>query len=271
MKRIGIRLLVLSLCTLLAALAAAPARADGNDPNSVLKGPSQSGQSSGRRGGGNAQPNQADAPPVPDVTTVETEVALEDGATDREQFDSYEARLSRLVAQDPHDFENLAKLGIAYELDGRYDQARSTLEQAVALEPSADAVYDFLAQSLSVTAPGIAVYLNGHFLPTDVSPVLVQGRVLVPVRVVAEKLGAVLTWDADRASATIQLGPDEIVITDGSSTAQVNAAPVSLDLPATIVQGRLLVPLRFLAESLNEVVSYHPGATGTAVISLLDK
>lgn len=41
----------------------------------------------------------------------------------------------------------------------------------------------------------IKLYLNGEEIKTDVEPVLVNNRVLVPIRVISEALGMNVTWD----------------------------------------------------------------------------
>jgi hypothetical protein len=53
----------------------------------------------------------------------------------------------------------------------------------------------------------------------------------------------------------------------GGRQATVNQRPVSLDVPAQIVNGSTLVPLRFVAESLGANVEYNPAANAVAITS----
>lgn len=205
--------------------------------------------------------------PVPDVTDVQMDVDLEAGTTEAERLASYVAGLETKAM----DFETLAKKGIAYGLQGKHERAKVALEQALATEPGAQSLYDLLAKALVGVAPGLKVYVNGKPTVFDVQPVIIDGRTLVPIRAVAEQLGAKVTWDEATKTATIMLGPNQVEVTRDSTTAKVNGQAVTLQVAATIIGGRTMLPLRFVSESLNEQVDYHAGATGTAVISVVDR
>ena len=61
-------------------------------------------------------------------------------------------------------------------------------------------------------------------------------------------------------------GEKEIVVTVGSETAYVDGAEVELDAPALEMDGRTMVPLRFLGESFGIKVQWDDEAK-TAVLS----
>ena len=108
---------------------------------------------------------------------------------------------------------------------------------------------------VNLTLDGMALY------PLDV-PALVQypegqnGRTLVPVRLIAENLGASVTWVPDTRQVILQKGADTIVLTLGSAQALVNGQAVTLPdgIPAGVVkwEGKesTMVPLRFVSEQL---------------------
>ncbi|WP_238403701.1 CotH kinase family protein [Paenibacillus paridis] len=97
-------------------------------------------------------------------------------------------------------------------------------------------------------------------------PLIRSGRVLVPIRGIFEALGADLKWD--NAAKTITAIKDNriIVLTIGSSTAYVNGVAVTLEAAPTILNARTVVPLRFIADSLNKETNWN-SATSTVTIN----
>lgn len=94
------------------------------------------------------------------------------------------------------------------------------------------------------------VLLDGAQLSFDVPPVIEQGRTLVPMRAIFEALGAEVGWDGTTRTVTAARGQTTVRLTIGVKTAHKNGAPVTLDAPAKVVNGRTLVPLRFVSEAL---------------------
>ena len=97
----------------------------------------------------------------------------------------------------------------------------------------------------------ISVYLDGLDLYFDTEPIIVNGRTLVPMRKIFETLGAEVTWDGAARKVLAVKGDRIVELVIGNSEAFVNGERFSLDVPATIQGDRTLVPLRFVAESLN--------------------
>lgn len=102
----------------------------------------------------------------------------------------------------------------------------------------------------------IQVKLNGTYLSMDVPPTIIDGRTLVPLRVIFEALNAQVAWDNNTKTVTGSKGNTTVVLKINSKTAQVNGKNTLLDVPATIVDGRTMVPARFIAESLGKKVGW---------------
>lgn len=100
---------------------------------------------------------------------------------------------------------------------------------------------------------------------TGQQPVSQGGRVLVPLRGVLEKLGAYVQYDAPARTVTAVKGDLNIRLPIGGREATVNQRSVSLDVPAQVINGSTLVPLRFVAESLGANVDYNPAANAVAI------
>lgn len=110
----------------------------------------------------------------------------------------------------------------------------------------------FVALVLTCSVPAFAaprILLDSKQLSFDVPPTIEQGRTLVPMRAIFEALGADVQWDGATRTVTATRGQTAIRLTIGVKTAYKNGAPVVLDVPAKIVNGRTLVPLRFVSES----------------------
>lgn len=115
---------------------------------------------------------------------------------------------------------------------------------------------------------GIMVYVNNTPVTFDVQPRMVDGRVLVPVRKVSEALGAAVSFNGMKV--ILRLEGKTIELTIDSAEAIVNGRSVRLDAPAAIVDGRTLVPLRFISENLDKAV-YFAAEGETYVISIVDR
>ena len=108
-----------------------------------------------------------------------------------------------------------------------------------------------------VNAKGIV--LEGEELKLEVPPVIENGRTLVPVRGVLEALGATVEWNQATKTVTAYLGELTTSVTVDKHTASIDGYVINLDVPAKIVDGRTMVPLRFMAEALGYDVSYSDG------------
>lgn len=100
-------------------------------------------------------------------------------------------------------------------------------------------------------------YQKNHTeLMNDVAPVIRSDRTMLPIRVVAESLGAKVVWSEPNQSVTITMDDKEIVIYVGQPFALVEGNPVELDSPAFIANDRTYLPMRFVAENLGATVTW---------------
>ncbi len=104
----------------------------------------------------------------------------------------------------------------------------------------------FLPQPSMANAP-IQVIHDGETLTFDVPPAVIEGRTLVPLRAIFESLGISMAWDPATETITGRSEDREIVLQIDSDQAKVNGAPVTIDVPATLIEGRTMVPARFIA------------------------
>jgi len=102
-------------------------------------------------------------------------------------------------------------------------------------------------------------FVNGEKKTLDVPPFIdsLTGRTLVPIRFIAEAFGADVRWDQTLKTVLVMLGSKKIVLQVGNSIAFVNGNAVQIDQPPVIVNGRTMVPIRFISESLGASVDWN--------------
>ena len=85
-----------------------------------------------------------------------------------------------------------------------------------------------------------------------------NGRTMVPVRFIAERLGAKVAWDPETRKVTIKLDGKEINMSIGSTQYSLNGENKYMDTAPTIKTGwnRTMVPIRFVAEALGKSVEW---------------
>ncbi|MHB0912540.1 MAG: copper amine oxidase N-terminal domain-containing protein [Armatimonadota bacterium] len=123
------------------------------------------------------------------------------------------------------------------------------------------------AQAKVVVKEYVTVLVDRVAVRTDVPPINVEGRTLVPARPIFAALGAEVDWFPEEKHVVIQKNGDIIQLHIGESEAQIDDQVVPLDVSARIYRGRTMVPLRFVAEALGATVEYNPDTDTITIIS----
>ncbi|MHB8986189.1 MAG: stalk domain-containing protein, partial [Eubacteriales bacterium] len=117
-------------------------------------------------------------------------------------------------------------------------------------------------------AYGVKVYVNsGPVSFPDQQPFIdvYFGRTYVPLRFVSEALGAKVDWEENSQKVTISKGEKIISLQIGSKEAVSNGEELFLDTVPLLVEGRTMVPLRFISEALGVEVNWTPDGEGGRV------
>lgn len=112
---------------------------------------------------------------------------------------------------------------------------------------------------LSLNAFGstnVNVYVNNEIVEFDVNPIVEDGRTLVPLRGVFEKLGAVVDWNKDISEVVIKDANNEIEMILGKEKVIVNGEVKTIDVPTKMINSRTFAPLRFISENLGHTVKW---------------
>ncbi len=124
-----------------------------------------------------------------------------------------------------------------------------------------DTYYCKNAKEFSLPLDGVEVNLQGNYIAFDSAPQLINNRTMVPLRAIAEALGCTIDYNAQAQQIQVDKDGYTIYMTIGSAEAHKYLADgthtiITLDTPPIIVDGRTLVPLRFLSENLNISVDW---------------
>lgn len=99
--------------------------------------------------------------------------------------------------------------------------------------------------------------INGSPVKLDVPAKLISGRTMVPIRFISESFGCKVNWDKVSKEITIYRHQMKFQLWLGKNYAMVNGNKQPLDSPPVIVDGRTLVPLRFISEPFGAKVEWN--------------
>lgn len=97
----------------------------------------------------------------------------------------------------------------------------------------------------------VSLQVDGQRVITDVQPVIINDRTLIPFRAVFENMGGIVGWNDESREAEVSLGTSNVKMWIDSKTAFLNGNQKELEVPALIINDRTMIPVRFVAESLN--------------------
>jgi len=119
------------------------------------------------------------------------------------------------------------------------------------------AITSLLAIAPVVSADNtISVNIDGTPVEFDVPPMIINDRTMVPMRATLEMLGADVSWDDTNRVATGIAPGISVQIPIDSDVIYRSTIEIPTDSPATIIDGRTLIPLRVVSECFGMNVSY---------------
>ena len=102
----------------------------------------------------------------------------------------------------------------------------------------------------------VKIYVNNENVSLDVEPFIENGRTLIPLRGVFEKLGAKVDWNKNLQEVVIMDDNNEIEMLLGKDKVMVNGIIKDIDVPTRMINSRTFAPLRFIAENLGHDVKW---------------
>ena len=118
----------------------------------------------------------------------------------------------------------------------------------------------------------ITILVNGQELYTDTPVFSANERTMLPVRAIAESLGAEVSYEPDglKEIILIKKGQDAVILQMNKNKSIVNGTEKQIDsspkVSASTFRGRTYLPIRFVAENLGIKIDWR-SADKTVVIS----
>jgi len=137
----------------------------------------------------------------------------------------------------------------ALPLGGSYDAVAKTFT----FYTNQFSVYSVVQKSklvnINMVIDNLNVLLNGSAATLDVPPMILNSRTMIPLRFVGEKMGMKVDWDGKTRTITMTQ--------DGKTlTLVVDKLDPSMDVPATIINNRTMVPIRYVSENFGATVNW---------------
>ncbi|MFM9282127.1 N-acetylmuramoyl-L-alanine amidase family protein [Paenibacillus jiagnxiensis] len=116
----------------------------------------------------------------------------------------------------------------------------------------------FIPSFHKAEAAGVNLFLDGERLNVsgDTSGEMVNGKVMVPLRVIGEELGYKFEWEPKEYKVIVHKSNADVSMYVGRTTAYVGNEEVQLDSPPLLRGSSTLVPLRFVGEQLGLSVKW---------------
>ena len=150
-------------------------------------------------------------------------------------------------------------------------------------------IISLLAGVSVFASDGISVYLDGERLIFDTAPQIINGRTMVPMRVIFEAFGKHVHWNEQlqqitvpgmgRWTYTLSIGEYQIIhshptwgMEDENHEAVMDAVLeriIELDVAPQIIDGRTLVPLRAISEVFGSDVQWDPDFRTVTIVSTI--
>jgi len=146
---------------------------------------------------------------------------------------------------------------------------------------SYERLYPYAEPARELIKDSVALYVGSHKAAvngertvvnpqnSEITPILLDGVTMVPVRFIAESLGGTVGFDGENKTVTINISGTRVVLTYDSDQMIINGSPVSMDKPLTIINDTSFVPARNMGEAVGYHVFWHE--VGLVVLSEEEK
>jgi len=133
-------------------------------------------------------------------------------------------------------------------------------------------IFTYAVLPSSLQSSAVSVTINGNRVNfSGQQPVIVNDRVLVPVRGVFEYMGFQVTWyENARVARMVNHNTNTVVIIPADlNSFVVNGMVITPDVPQRIVNDRLMLPVRAVSEALGGTVTWDSANRVASVFSVV--
>ncbi len=155
---------------------------------------------------------------------------------------------------------NCAKWGLANGEYHYHNGGSTSSDSSTSSDHSSGNTYT--APAVQPTVPqyqvsSLKVYVNGTRVQFASDPVLYKDSNLVPLREIAEALGAKLTFNADAGAIGVSKDKYKMTLTIGSKTIYYNGKKTTIDIAPVVIEGVTYVPAQVFARGLGASIAYN--------------
>jgi flagellum-specific peptidoglycan hydrolase FlgJ len=122
------------------------------------------------------------------------------------------------------------------------------------------ALFIFLGIQFPAAAEDVSLVIDGQKIDVSPSPIIKDGRTLVPTRVVSETLGAVVDWYEQERAVTVEKDSRSVKLRIDNRLVDFEEDGTTYDLidvPPQIIDDRTFVPLRLVSNALGVSVRWN--------------
>ncbi len=103
----------------------------------------------------------------------------------------------------------------------------------------------------------VYLYVNSNKVDNlPLEPIIINNYTLVPAREVFEKIGASVTWIKSTEQIQIVYKDMVVLMKINDNNATVNGKPFKMSIPPKLINGKTMIPVRFVSEAINLVVDW---------------
>ena len=113
----------------------------------------------------------------------------------------------------------------------------------------------------------VAITVNGQSVQSEASFINGNGRTMVPISFIAERLGYSVTWQADTRTAIFKSKDVTVDMKVGTNYFTRNGTKVDMDTYSVINKNRTIVPLNAVATALGSKVEWDENTRVVSVVS----
>ncbi|WP_127533476.1 stalk domain-containing protein [Paenibacillus kobensis] len=154
----------------------------------------------------------------------------------------------------PVTVKRLYVANIAQGQDERAVQGSVIIDDMTMLYPPA--VPETVRPAIKLTINKTAATVNGNTVKLDAAPIALSGVTYLPLRFIADSMGAQVEWDQAQKKVTVIRGNTMLELRIGSTDLVVNGVRQPAAAEPILRGGRTLVPLRLISEQLGLSVGW---------------
>jgi len=99
---------------------------------------------------------------------------------------------------------------------------------------------------------------SGALINLDTAPTIINNFTVVPLRALGDALGAETDYDNQNRSVTVKYNNKTLIFYIDSQVVKVDDQWVMADVPATLINNRVMIPARFVSQSYGAMVGWNP-------------